>query len=107
MKEVLYRVFYKDKDSGVTSESGTYVIEDIVADFVIVKSHKLGQDYCNKDDLSFEIPQKFGIEYVVARDNYANSMEGIANSKLLQKSGNPGYQLNQPLLVATGSTSAK
>ena len=106
VKEVLYRVFYKDKDSGVTAESGTYVISDIVADFVIVQSHKVGGDNCNRDDVYFEISQKFGIEYIVARDNYANSMEGIASSKNLQKSGNPGYQLNQPLLVATGSSSS-
>ena len=104
VKEVLYRVFYKDKDSEVTSESGTYVISDIVADFVIVQSHKVGEDNCNRDDVYFEIAQKFGIEYLVARDNYANSMEGIASSKQLQKSGNPGYQLNMPLLVATGSS---
>lgn len=36
VKEVLYRVFYEDKNSGITTESGTYVIADIVADFVIV-----------------------------------------------------------------------
>jgi len=64
----------------------------------------VGEDNCDRDKVYFEISQKFGVEYIVARDNYANSMEGIASSKMLQKSGNPGYQLNQPLLVASGSS---
>ena len=45
VKEVLYRVFYKDKDGSVNG-GGTYEIVDITADFIVVESHKLPDSIC-------------------------------------------------------------
>ena len=52
------------------------------------------------------ITQKFGIDFMVARGALiaANTLnlESIAETGELIKSGNPGYQMNQPLIVARG-----
>ena len=39
---------------------------------------------------------------MVARDNVSTTLEAIASTGDITRSGNPGYQLNQPLIISSG-----
>jgi len=55
------------------------------------------------------ITQKFGINFIVSRASLGNtpSLTGIAETGELSRSGNPGYQYGQPLIIADGVDSDK
>jgi len=93
VKEVFYRVYYK------AASSGRYVIDSIYADFVMAATSASG---------NFE--QKFGIEFIpwtkAMEDPLLKGIAGIdaffntpIGSKIVQRSGNPGYELNSILIV--------
>lgn len=89
VKEVFYRVYYKTEiDLRSKTSSGRYVIDSIYADFVTQSAPASG---------NFE--QKFGIEFIPS----TKAMEPVGNtpvgSKIVQRSGNPGYELNSNLIV--------
>ena len=60
-RQVLFRVFYRENN-------GKYVVDKIIADFIIVDSHKLGDAPCDAPE--YQIEQKFGIDYVISREEY-------------------------------------
>ena len=55
VKEVLYRVFYKDKDGSING-GGTYEIVEITADFIIVESLTLPDNICEQEGAIIDIP---------------------------------------------------
>ena len=67
----------------------------------------LGTAPCGTEAENLLLTQKFGIEYVIKRDGAGPDMKAIAESGKLQRSGNPGYQLNHPLLVGQGLLSGE
>ena len=95
-QEVFFRVYYRE-------EKAKYVIDKITANFIIVDSQKLGDAPCAASE--YQIGQKFGIDYVISRESVSaadQSLAEIAETKQLQRSGNPGYELNHPVLVGEG-----
>jgi len=77
-------------------------------------SLKLDQKFCAAENTAaYLLTQRFGIEFIVARESanggVLTTLEQIALTGEVTRSGNPGYQLNQPLIVASAgsSTSSK
>ena len=66
----------------------------------------LDEKFCDADNLeSYLLNQKFGIEFMVTRegsssDDLLTTLQEIAETQEVTRSGNPGYQFNQPLIVA-------
>lgn len=105
LKSLKYNVFYQ------ASAAGTYTIQDIVVDVILQDSLTLdGTTYCKVDTTGKAVPskqafysfnQRFAMEFTLSRKNVSNySIDAIAQSGLLAKSGNPGYLIDQPLLVS-------
>ena len=102
--EVLYQAFY------TVNSNGLYEIAEIQIEFMLESRLELDEDFCQEGNTSeYMITQKFGIDFMVARGALiaANTLnlESIAETGELIKSGNPGYQMNQPLIVARGEDS--
>lgn len=94
MSEVLYRVYYGDN----ANNAGLYSIESIEIEFMLDSNLDLDPKFCQVDNKeSFLITQKFGIEFVVARENAGvliKTLEEMAETGEVTRSGNPGYQIN-------------
>jgi hypothetical protein len=102
VREVLYRVFYREATNG-----GHYEIDGITADFYLVHEIDLEAKYCDPNSVPLEkflLTQRFGIEFVVARDDIDPSITKIAESGLIGRSGNPGYLAEHPVIVSSGLT---
>lgn len=86
VKEVFYRVYY-------SAVNGRYIIDDVYADFVMQSSAGAGT--------LFE--QKFGIEFKPSTADLNATENKPTGSNLVYRSGNPGYELNEPLIVGISS----
>ena len=108
VSEVLYRVYYGE------NEKGQYTIADITIEFMLEDCLELDAEFCNPTDplnpKTFLLTQNFGIEFSVVR-NVAGvdltTLQAIADTGKVTRSGNPGYQLNQPLIVGEKEDSNK
>lgn len=104
VSEVFYRVYYSD------TKDGLYTIEDIQLEFMIENTLDLDVKFCQPDNKeAYLITQRFGIEFFVSRNNIdltssSDTIEKIAATGEVTRSGNPGYHLNQPLIVAKDGT---
>ena len=68
------------------------------------KKLELDEIYCQAaNENAHLLTQKFGIEFAVARTDaegtQITTLQGIADTGKVQRSGNPGYQLMEPLIV--------
>ena len=100
VSEVLYRVYYGE------NENGQYTIADITIEFMLEDCLELDVEFCKPTDplnpKTHLLTQKFGIEFSVVRNVGGvdvTTLQGVADTGKVTRSGNPGYQLNQPLIV--------
>jgi len=109
VSEVFYRVFYSENTEGL------YTIDDIQIEFMLQSSLELDSTYCDAGNKNaYLVTQRFGIEFEVARDSDVETsrrklttLAQIARTGEVTRSGNPGYQLNQPLIIAEEGTSTQ
>lgn len=110
VSEVFYRVFYSENTEGL------YTIDDIQIEFMLQNSLELDSTYCDAGNKNaYLVTQRFGIEFEVARESSTGSstssklttLAQIARTGEVTRSGNPGYQLNQPLIIAEEGTSTE
>ena len=102
LSELLYRVYYTENNQGL------YTIADIQIEFLLDAKLEIDLKYCTSGNQeAFFVKQKFGIEFVVARESsngFITTLEGVADTGVMTRSGNPGYQSNAPLIVAEGES---
>ena len=105
MSEVLYRVFYSENTQGL------YTIDSVTIEFMLESKLTLEEKYCESGNTdTYLLNQKYGIDFMVTREGMTGdqyTLQTIADSEEITRSGNPGYQLNQPLIVAESQNEAK
>ena len=68
MSEVFYRVWYQENTAGL------YTIKEIQIEFMLESNLDLDEAFCSGDSSEVNlITQKFGIEFLVARDGVADA----------------------------------